>query len=108
MYAWTSSAFGSCKYDLEPRRDGAILKLPRCQKENESVKRRTASCCCGDLSITVLGVILCHCDYCQKRTGNVSRVSCWYFDHQIESRTGASGIFNEGPNNQGVDYAFCD
>ena len=75
------------------------------------MKKRTASCCCGDLSITVVGeperVILCHCDYCQKRTGNVCQVSCWYFGHQIESRTGDPSIFNEGPNNQGLDYAFC-
>lgn len=75
------------------------------------MKTRTASCCCGDLSITVTGeperVILCHCDYCQKRTGNVSQVSCWYFGDQIESRTGEPKIFNDGPNNLGLDYAFC-
>jgi hypothetical protein len=75
------------------------------------VKSRTASCCCGDLSITVSGeperVIACHCDYCQKRTGNVFQVSCWYFGEQIESRTGEPQIFNQGPNNPGIDYSFC-
>jgi hypothetical protein len=74
-------------------------------------KRRTASCCCGDLSITLLGeperVILCHCDYCQKRTGNVNQVSCWYYGDQIESRTGDPRIFNEGPKNPEIDYTFC-
>lgn len=36
---------------------------------------RTASCCCGQLSIEVqgepLGVGVCHCLACQKRTGSV-------------------------------------
>ena len=75
------------------------------------MKERTASCCCGDLSITVSGeperVILCHCDYCQKRTGNPFQVSCWYYGDQVESRTGDPKIFNDGPNNHGVDYTFC-
>lgn len=75
-------------------------------------KRRTASCCCGELAITVISeperVILGHCDYCQKRTGNVCQVSCWYYGDQIESRSGATRIFNEGPNNPGIDYTFCE
>ncbi len=77
-------------------------------------KIRTARCCCGDLSITVHGepekVICCHCDYCQMRTGNVFQTSCWYWGHQIESKTGTpenSQVFNEGPNNPGIDYTFC-
>lgn len=75
------------------------------------MKTRTASCCCGDLSITVSGeperVLACHCDYCQKRTGNVFQVSCWYGGDQVVSRTGEPQIFNEGPNNPGIDYCFC-
>jgi len=79
---------------------------------SELKKMRTASCCCGELAITVAGeperVIICHCDYCQKRTGNVCQVSCWYYGDQVESRTGEAKIFNEGPNNAGIDYAFCE
>ena len=77
-------------------------------------KTRTASCCCGELSITLRGeperVICCRCDYCQMRTGNVFQTSCWYWESQIESKTGTaenSQIFNEGPNNPGIDYTFC-
>ncbi len=79
--------------------------------ENETLKTRTASCCGGDLCITVSGeperVIACHCDHCQKRTGNVFQVSCWYFGEQIVSRSGDFQIFNDGPNNAGIDYTFC-
>ena len=78
--------------------------------ENESVKTRTASCCCGDLSMTVSGeperVIACHCGYCQRRTGNVFQVSCWYFGDQIVSRTGEGQVYR-GPDNMGTDYTFC-
>ena len=73
------------------------------------MKTRTARCCCGDLSITLSGeperVIACHCDYCQRRTGNVSQVSCWYFGDQIVSRT--EGQVYRGPDNPGLDYTFC-
>lgn len=71
---------------------------------------RTARCCCGDLSITVSGeperVIACQCDYCQRRTGTISQVSCWYFGEQVESRTGQGQIYR-GPDNPGIDYTFC-
>ena len=74
------------------------------------MKTRTASCCCGDLSLTVTGdperVILCHCDYCQRRTGNVSQISCWCFGDQIQSRTGRGQMYR-GPENIGIDYTFC-
>ncbi len=86
---------------------------------------RAARCCCGDFTITVSGephyVHRCHCDYCQKRTGNVFQVSCWYFEDQIVSRTGDFKIFKGSPNVEGsyaranvdpppstaIDYRFC-
>lgn len=74
------------------------------------MKSRTARCCCGDLSITLSGeperVIACHCGYCQRRTGNVSQVSCWYFGDQIVSRAGQGQVYR-GPENVGVEYTFC-
>ncbi len=76
-----------------------------------SSETRTASCCCGELTMTVRGepekVIRCHCDYCQRRTGSVFNVSCWYYDDQVVARTGTGTIFNQGPQNPGIDYVFC-
>ena len=73
---------------------------------------RTARCCCGDMSITLRGeperVIRCHCQYCQRRTGNVFQVSAWFFEDQIVSRTGEVRVFNDSENNPGVDYTFCE
>ena len=89
------------------------------------MKTRTASCCCGDFTIIVSGeahyVHRCHCDYCQKRTGSVFQVSCWYFEDQIVSRTGDPQVFKGHPNlkesfthsdielppNFEIDYKFC-
>ena len=75
------------------------------------MRERTAQCACGDVSITVRGeperVICCHCQYCQRRTGNVFQVSAWFFEDQIVSRTGEARVFNGSENNAGVDYTFC-
>ena len=49
---------------------------------------------------------VCHCDYCQRRTGNVFQVSCWYYNDQIESRSGTGSVYS-GPDNPGIDYTFC-
>jgi hypothetical protein len=75
------------------------------------VKERTATCCCGEVSITLQGeperVIRCHCLYCQRRTGNVFQVSAWFLEDQIVSRTGKVRVYNDSENNQGIDYTFC-
>jgi len=72
---------------------------------------RKAACCCGETSISVRGdperVIRCHCQYCQRRTGNVFQTSAWFFEDQIVSRTGETRVFNDSSGNPGVDYTFC-
>lgn len=52
-------------------------------------------------------VIRCHCEYCQRRTGSVFNVSCWYYDDQLVERTGTGTVFNKGPQNPGIDCIFC-
>jgi hypothetical protein len=64
------------------------------------------------MTITLRGeperVIRCHCQYCQRRTGNVFQVSARFFEDQIVSRTGETRVFNDSENNPGViDYTFC-
>ena len=72
---------------------------------------RTARCCCGDVSITLRGeperVIRCHCQYCQRRTGNVFQTSAWFLEDQIVGRTGQTRVFNDSEKNLGIDYTFC-
>ena len=75
------------------------------------MSERTARCCCGSVSITLRGeperVIRCHCQYCQRRTGNVFQVSAWFMEDQIAERTGETRVYNESENNLGIDYTFC-
>ena len=89
------------------------------------MKERTARCCFGDFSITVSGdphyVHRCSCDYCQRRTGSVFQVSCWYPEEQIVSRSGEFQVYRGHPNLSSsyeqvglepppksiVDYKFC-
>lgn len=89
------------------------------------MSERTAHCCCGDLRIEVSGdphyVHRCHCDYCQRRTGSVFQVSCWYPANQVVSQSGEFRIHKAYPNleasysqvgletppNPGIEYRFC-
>ena len=73
---------------------------------------RTASCACGQLSITVSGdpvfVAACSCIQCQKRTGSAFGLSSYFKDDQVMARAGksrkASRIADSGLNIAGD---FC-
>lgn len=72
---------------------------------------RIAKCCCGNVRVAVSGdpdlVVACHCDYCQRRTGGVYQVSCWYSKDQVKEMSGETREFRETPDNPGVTYHFC-
>ncbi|MDA0978630.1 MAG: GFA family protein [Proteobacteria bacterium] len=71
---------------------------------------RTATCCCGELSVTTRGeperVVVCHCEYCQRRSGSDYQVSAWFFGDQITSVSGECGLY-VSPENNGIEYRFC-
>jgi hypothetical protein len=78
------------------------------------MSHRVAQCACGRVSLKAHGepikVIACHCDNCQKRTGSVFQVSCWYPTDSVDDITGETRTFNGlevdgvGP---GIAYRFC-
>lgn len=81
---------------------------------------RTAECGCGRLRVTVAGapvmIVACHCDFCQKITGSVFKVSALYADDAVTSIDGESTIFNGlqvngvGPadsQDRSISYHFC-
>jgi hypothetical protein len=80
---------------------------------------RTAHCACGRVAIIVrdepLLVLICHCDFCQKRSGNVFIASAHFAEEQVVSVTGETKIYNglevDGVGAVGVpggiDYHFC-
>ena len=80
---------------------------------------RTAECACGRVEITVQGdpllVLICHCDFCQKRSGNVFITSAHFAEEQVVSVTGDTSIYNGLKVNgvgavgipDGIDYHSC-
>ena len=72
---------------------------------------RQASCCCGALSVEVVGEPLfnaiCHCDNCKRRTGSAFGWSC-YFDEDHFSETGDEArayVFESASGRQ--ERRFC-
>jgi hypothetical protein len=80
---------------------------------------RTAQCACGRVTVTVqgdpLGVTVCHCDFCQKRTGSVLQVGARFAREQVVEISGETKTYNglevDGVgawgSDIGIDYHFC-
>lgn len=74
------------------------------------MKRKT-QCACGRVSAILEGdperVFICHCDYCQKRTGSVLGVTCYYAHEKVLALNGETKVFSESANSIGIQYEFC-
>jgi hypothetical protein len=80
---------------------------------------RTARCACGRVEVTVAGepghVYACHCDFCQRRSGNVFIASASFREDQVVSITGETRCYNglevDGVGAlglpDGINYRFC-
>jgi len=72
---------------------------------------RKAQCPCGQVSAVVTGnparVLMCHCDYCQKRTGSVLSVSCYFPHDQVLELNGETRVFSNSASSIGIRYEFC-
>lgn len=80
---------------------------------------RVARCACDRVRLTVEGepqfVLICHCDFCQKRSGNVFIASAHFAREQIADISGDTNVYNglevDGVGAVGIpggiDYHFC-
>lgn len=80
---------------------------------------RTARCACGRVEVTVEGeprmVYVCHCEFCQRRSGNVFIASAQFDEAQVVSIAGETTRYNglevDGVGavaiDDGIDYHFC-
>jgi len=72
---------------------------------------RRSECACGQVSAVVEGepanVLMCHCDYCQRRTGSVFNVSCYYPKERVSELNGETKVFSDSTNSIGIQYNFC-
>lgn len=75
-------------------------------------KSRIAACACGRLSIEVSGgpvcVFVCHCDYCQRRTGSAFQITTWFRQANVMGINGKYQAFSDSPGSIGVSYCFCE
>ena len=74
--------------------------------------KRTASCQCGQLSLTVEGdpamVTVCSCTRCQKRSGSAFSLSSRWKSDQVRERAGTSKTYSRAGSSGGaVEIAFC-
>lgn len=81
---------------------------------------RTAECACGRVKITVEGepllISLCHCGFCQKRSGSVLSVGAMFLPEQIVAIDGEMKRYNAKVGGEAADdtpeeeisyYYFC-
>jgi hypothetical protein len=73
---------------------------------------RTASCSCGQLSLTFEGdparVSLCHCRACQRRTGSAFGMQARFARAQLRAQTGrASEWVRTGDAGTRITFRFC-
>ena len=72
---------------------------------------RKAQCACGQVSAVVSGdparVVMCHCDYCQRRTGSVLAVTCYYPHERVLELNGETRVYSGSANSIGIQYEFC-
>lgn len=71
---------------------------------------RTASCCCGQLRIEVegesLGVGICHCLACQRRTGSVfATLACYAAPYKVIGT--ATEYVRAGDQGTRFNFRFC-
>jgi hypothetical protein len=74
--------------------------------------RRTASCQCGKLNLTVEGepvlVSACNCTRCQKRSGSAFALSSRWSLDQVRDRSGDGRTYSRrGTSGGNVKFVFC-
>ena len=75
-------------------------------------KKRTATCACGQLSISLRGepqrVSSCSCLECQTRTGSVFGVTAFFLKEQIEQVEGKAKLFGRtADSGRDLSMRFC-
>ena len=87
--------------------------------EDDAITTRTARFACGRVEVKVVGeptqAYVCHCDFCQRRSGNVFIASAQFPEEQVVSITGEVGTYNglevDGVGAvgipDGINYRFC-
>jgi hypothetical protein len=72
---------------------------------------RVASCCCGQLSVTVteepIRVSICHCLACQRRTGSVFGAQARFRADAVEVKGRSQKYLRVGDEGHRIAFHFC-
>ncbi len=75
------------------------------------MRTRTASCACGQLSVTCHGepqmVSLCHCLECQKRTGSTYGIAAFFLRKDVTAEGSTSKYKRPSDSGLTVTFYFC-
>src|SRR6516165_7594715 len=99
---WSRPPRHTCRSALARRRRSRQAVLSgvdgRPSSGGGAMATRTARCACGRVEVTVEGepllVLICHCDFCQKRSGNVFIASAHFAEQQVAAISGETKVYN--------------
>ena len=73
--------------------------------------KRIASCSCGQLTATTIGdpigVSVCHCLACQRRTGSVFGAQARFHRHQVQINGPSKQYVRVGDEGSNIMFSFC-
>lgn len=87
--------------------------FPFALDKNGNEMNRIAECCCGQLSIEVVGdpemYGVCHCANCKKRTGSAFGISSYFNNDQVVNKKGEANCYALRHSEQDQDQKryFC-
>lgn len=98
---FTTSAFGTKETESE-----------EVQANKNAIKTRTASCNCGQLSVTCIGpdperISLCHCNLCQKQSGSAFAIQARFPREQVTIKGKATEWKFPIAGEEPVKYRTC-
>jgi hypothetical protein len=73
--------------------------------------KRIAKCHCGELSVQAVGepsiVLMCHCEFCQRRTGSSYNLGASFAAEDITVHGDAKQYNRTGETNSPLEFFFC-
>jgi hypothetical protein len=87
--------------------------IRRRSHDSSHTMQRTATCACGQASITLSGDPalhgVCHCTNCKRRTGSAFGISAYFPKASIAARSGEMNVyaFHHASQNHDQERRFC-
>ena len=83
------------------------------ENSDKLINKHPGGCVCGSLKYEVSGeperIIVCHCQFCQRRTGSAFAIIPMFEKKHVLFNEGEKKVFRSFPNEYGrwIDLQFC-